>query len=199
MPAKRRRTESGARRATDRRRKPRPHPTPKWLVEQRGLDEMAQRRCLMVLSVLSGETPVTEAIASAKISRGTYYELETRALNGMLRALTPGVSPEETASAGATRRVQELEQRVVRLEQEKRRVERLLFVTRKLMKRGPIKAAPGRPSRGRQHPSSTRSGPPPSTASKAPAASSTAPSKPSSTTTTSDRHSTPTKAGGAEP
>ena len=58
------------------------------------IDRIAQQRCLMVLSVLSGEKPVTDAIAEAGISRGTYYQLETRALSAMLRALGPLASAE---------------------------------------------------------------------------------------------------------
>ena len=71
------------------RGKHRSRPTPKWLLTSEDLDQIAQQRCLMVLSVLSGETPVTEAIAQAGISRATYYQLETRALSAMLRALGP--------------------------------------------------------------------------------------------------------------
>ena len=55
------------------RRKPRPRPTPKWLVRPSDLDEMAKRRCLMILSVLSGERPVTEVVEEEQISRMTYY------------------------------------------------------------------------------------------------------------------------------
>src|SRR5262245_41158938 len=49
-------------------RRHRARPTPSWLLEQQDLDEIARRRCLMVLSVLSGETPVTDAITSSNIS-----------------------------------------------------------------------------------------------------------------------------------
>ena len=50
-------------------RKQRSRPTPKWLMTSADLDTIAQQRCLMVLRVLSGETPVTEAISEAGISR----------------------------------------------------------------------------------------------------------------------------------
>src|SRR5947208_2149561 len=81
-------TESPAR-----RRKRRARPVPSWLKEQQDLDEMAKRRCLLVLEVLSGAKPVTEAIEEAKISRPLYYQLETKALRGMLNALAPGADP----------------------------------------------------------------------------------------------------------
>jgi hypothetical protein len=140
----------------ERRRKQRARPMPRWLKEQQELDEVARRRCLMVLSVLSGETPVTEAVETAKVSRGTYYQLETKALKAMLAALAPGASEEPSAAAdGAARRIAALEEQVARLTQEKRRNERLLFLTRKLVKPGPMKGTAGRPPKSR---SSARSG-----------------------------------------
>src|SRR5262245_32966007 len=92
-----------------RRRRRRARPIPKWLLGQKDLDQIAQRRCLMVLSVLSGQVPVSEAIAEAQISRGTYYQLESRALEAMVQALLPG-SPTSSPSAGELlkRRVEEL-------------------------------------------------------------------------------------------
>ena len=86
----------------------------------------------MVLSVLSGEMPVSVAIAQAKISRGTYYQLETRALNAMLAALNPlaTVSHAKVPDLSATR-IEALMQRIRTLEQDKRRAQRLLLLTRK--------------------------------------------------------------------
>lgn len=191
MPANQPRTASARPRATDRRRSPRARPTPKWLREQQDLDEVARRRCLTVLSVLSGETSVTEAIMRARISRGMYYQLETRALHGMLRALAPGASAQDRAPAGAAKRVQELEQRVKQLEQAKRRADRLLFMTRRLVKSGPMKAASGRPKQQRKAPSSTSGGSKPSSRCKRPSG----PLKPPAKT---GPPSTLTKAGGAE-
>lgn len=143
---------------TDPRRRKRPRPTPSWLMEQKDLDEIARRRCLMVLRVLSGEQPVTEAIAEAKVSRGTYYKLETAALKAMLAALAPGASLDITAAAdGATRKIAELEEKVKKLEQERRRADRLWLLTKKLVKPGALKTAAGRPP-GSRNRSSTRSG-----------------------------------------
>ena len=86
----------------------------------------------MVLSVLSGEKPVTQAIAQAKISRGTYYQMETRALNAMLTALNPLATVAQSAvpDLSATR-IEALMSRIQHLEQEKRRTQRLLLLTRK--------------------------------------------------------------------
>jgi hypothetical protein len=89
----------------------------------------------MVLSVLSGERSVSDAIASAKISRNTYYQLERRALNAILTALHPH---SRWAEQGALQeRICQLEAQVQRLEQQKRRSERLLLLMRKSM-RAPV-------------------------------------------------------------
>ena len=79
-------------RSTPVRRRRRARPTPKWIRTRQDLDEVARRRCLMVLRVLSGEVPVTEVIAEAQISRGTYYSLEDRALRAMIAALAPSAA-----------------------------------------------------------------------------------------------------------
>jgi hypothetical protein len=98
----------------------------------------------MVLSVLSGEKPVTDAITEAGISRATYYHLETRALSAMLRALGPGA--EETDEGSPQRQVAKLEKKVKLLEQGKRRAERLLLMTRRVM--GPVKTRSTTSGRG---------------------------------------------------
>lgn len=153
----------------DSRRRHRPRTTPSWLKEQEDLDEVARRRCLMVLSVLSGETPVTDAISQGGISRGLYYQLEERALRAMLRALSPN-SPahgeDSNGADGMLRRMAELEERLKKAEQDKRRMERLLFLTRKVVKPGPAKTKAGRPTSPKRA-SSTRRGRRPSSTSTA--------------------------------
>lgn len=106
----------------------------------------------MVLSVLSGETPVTDAIASSNISRQTYYQLEERALKAMLKALTPGSegAPITGPDPASLRRIGELEAKVRQLEQDKRRTDRLLYLTRKVVKAGPMTTGGrGRPPKPR--------------------------------------------------
>jgi hypothetical protein len=163
----------GRRRGGPRRKRARP--TPKWLSSDQ-IDQVARGRCLMLLSVLSGEKPVTDAIAEAGISRPSYYQLETRALSAMLRAMTPGASEEGDASH-PQRRISELEEKVKQLERSRRRLERLLLMTRRL-----VRTAELRP-KGRRI-ASTRSGKTPSPRSK--------PSKESATI------STPSPTGGGE-
>jgi hypothetical protein len=145
MRKKRRAPRAGA--LDDRRRKHRRRVMPKWLRSSQ-LDAIARSRCLMLLSVLSGETPVSDAIAQAKISRAAYYQLETRALNAMLTALNPlasssrGRSPDLSAA-----RIAQLEERVKELEQQKRRSERLLLLSRKALWRRLTPLPRGRPAK----------------------------------------------------
>jgi hypothetical protein len=149
---------------------------PKWLKEAHDLNDVAKRRCLMVLDVLSGARPVSDAIEEAKISRGLYYQLETKAVRGMLHALSPAADTSQPV--GLTEKLKSLTERVRRLECEKRRLERLLYITKQVVRSGPIALGPGRPLR-----SSTRNG-------KKPSASST--TKPMPATS---GPSTPTTAG----
>ena len=121
-------------------RKHRRRTLPRWLVKTADLDAIARSRCLLVLSVLSGEKPVTDAIVHARLSRPGYYALETRALQAMLAALNPltGASQDgRTDLTLASRRIKDLERKVAILEQDKRRAERLLLLTRKTLTRGP--------------------------------------------------------------
>ena len=139
----------------------RPRPTPSFLLEQQDLDDIARRRCLLILNVLSGQTPVTDAITGTDISRQNYYQLEERALRAMLRALTPGQeqAPITGPDPQQARRIVELEGKLRELEQDKRRHERLLFLTRKVVAPGPMKL--GQRGRPKKVPSSMESGPKP--------------------------------------
>jgi hypothetical protein len=122
-------------------RKHRRRAVPRWLKSSKEVEAVARSRCLMLLSVLSGEVPVTDAIAQAKISRGTYYQLETRALQAMLAAMNPLAARSSTGAAdlsAAMSRIAQLESLVKRLEQDKRRTQRLLLLTRKSI-RTPLK------------------------------------------------------------
>ena len=154
---------------------------PRWLTGRKDLDQVAQRRTLLILSVLSGHTPVTTAIAEHGISRPLYYQLETKGVLGMMKALVPGSNatsnPDE---ATPMQQVVELEEKVARLEQENRRLERLLLLAKKVVPPGPI-AFPQRRGRkpGRK---STSAGPAPLPGSKKSTATATPPT-PSSTTT----------------
>lgn len=103
---------------------------------------------LLVLSVLSGEKPVTDAIEGAGISRGFYYQLETKALNAMLLALAPGADSDASPDAtGLHHRIKQLEDKLAKAEAAQRRAERMLFLQRKLTSPGPVKTHRGRPSK----------------------------------------------------
>lgn len=128
-------------------RKPQPRKVPKWLQNSSELDAIARSRCLLLLSVLSGELPVSAAVAQAGIAPGTYYKLETRALNAMLAALNPRAGPGPDGAAersAAASQITLLQGKIQRLEQDKRRVARLLLLSRKTM-RAPVTS----PRRGR--------------------------------------------------
>jgi hypothetical protein len=124
----------------------RSRPTPRWLTKKTDLDTVARNRVLLVLAVLSGEKPVSTAIEESGISRGLYYQLETKALNAMLLALAPGSDGDASPDAtGLHHRIKELTEKVERAEQAQRRAERLLFMQRKLTTIGPVKTHRGRP------------------------------------------------------
>jgi len=119
---KRTRTSKSTPTKSDRRRAPRRRGVPRWLSGRKDLDQVAQRRTLLILSVLSGHTPVTAAITEHGISRPLYYQLETKGLVGMMRALVPGANAATNPDdATPMRQIIELEEKVVRLEQENRR------------------------------------------------------------------------------
>jgi hypothetical protein len=140
MKSKRSQTVSATRRRATRSR-----PTPRWLLTSTELDQIAQRRCLALLSVLSGETSVSEAILQMQVSRGTYYTLESKALAGMLSALVPGAESNEGQNGLPLSQLKALEEKVKKLEVGKRRAERLLLLTRRVVKPGPVKTGHGRP------------------------------------------------------
>ena len=170
----------------DRRRKARRRGVPRWLTGRKDLDQVAQRRTLLILSVLSGHTPVTTAITEHGISRPLYYQLETKGLVGMMRALVPGANAASSPDdATPMRQIVELEEKVARLEQDNRRLERLLFFAKKVLPTGPV-AFPQKRWRkpGRR---STTNGLVPSLGSKKPA------------TTTATAASIPTTAGATAP
>lgn len=122
-------------------------------LKAKDIDDIAKRRCLMLLDVLSGRVPVTDAIAQGKISRGTYYQLEAKAIAAMMAAVSPTASDGGPAMV-QSKQVEELEQKVRKLEMEKRRLEHLLVVATKVVQLGPLTTGRGRPSKRR----STRSG-----------------------------------------
>jgi hypothetical protein len=112
---------------------------------------------LLVLAVISGEKPVTTAIEEAQISRGFYYQLETKALNAMLLALAPGSDGDPSPDAmGLSGRIKQLEDKLAKAEAGQRRAERMLFLRGKLIP-GPVKTHRGRPPKTTT--SSTPAGP----------------------------------------
>lgn len=91
----------------------------------------------MILSVLSGEKSVTQATEEADITRALYYQIERRALEAMIEAVTPKPPGRRNKTCD---QIQALQAQIETLEKDKRRAERLLFLTRKVLKRGPLSA-----------------------------------------------------------
>lgn len=118
---------------------------------------MAQRRCLMILSVLSGEKTVEEATAEAEIQPALYYHDEKKALTAMLAALVPGATKDGSPAPVLA----QMEKRIQELEATKRRLERLLFLTRMTVS-GPLTTG----KRGRPRTKPTEESGPTKTASR---------------------------------
>ena len=105
------------------------HNLPLWLMQPAESQAIAQRRTLMILSVLAGQKSVQEVIEEEKVSRAFYYQLEDRGLQGMLKALSPrveGVRSENRELTEAKAQLRRLRERVKGLMQRKRSAERLL-------------------------------------------------------------------------
>ena len=169
--------------ATRNRRRPRIRKPPKWIFATKDLDLIAQRRCLMILSVLSGEKGVDEASREAQISSQQYYQFEKKALSAMLAALVPGASTDGSMAPA----MKQMEKRIAELETTKRRLERLLFLTRMAVKPGPM--THGKRGRPRTAPGSADVGPTRWRRS----------TKPKKTSSPPPSHSIPTPDGAAAP
>jgi hypothetical protein len=127
---------------------------PRWLLTTKDLDLIAQRRCLMILSVLSGEKSVEEASRDADIIPALYYQLEKKALTAMLAALVPGATRDGSPGPAMV----QMEKRIRDLETTKRRLERLLFLTRMTVKPGPMThGRRGRPRTRQEEAGTTKS------------------------------------------
>jgi hypothetical protein len=107
------------------------------------MDEIARRRTLLILSVLSGETTVSDAIETAQISRGTYYKLEQRALEAMVASMIPGAEDGQSQALTRQKRIEQLQGKIRRLEQERRRRDKLESLTTKILGTGTVKTSRG--------------------------------------------------------
>ena len=132
----------------------------------------------MILSVLSGEKSVEDASREADIIPALYYQLEKKALSALLAALVPGATRDGSPAPA----MKQMETRIRDLETTKRRLERLLFLTRMTVKLGPMTLG----KRGRVKKTaraSTDNGATPSPRSKKRTTSKTPRASPTSTTT----------------
>jgi hypothetical protein len=131
----------------------------------------------MILSVLSGEKTVEDASREADIIPALYYQLEKKALSAMLAALVPGATKDGSPAPAMI----QMEKRIRELETTKRRLERLLFLTRMTVKPGPM--THGKRGRPRTRPASVDDGPPRSTRSRKRTSTKAAKTPPASTPT----------------
>jgi hypothetical protein len=105
------------------------HNLPLWLMQPSEQQAIAQRRTLMILSVLAGQKSVQEVIEEERVSRTFYYQLEDRGLQGMLKALSPrveGMTSEHQELIQMRERLRRMSEQVKSLTQRKRSAERLL-------------------------------------------------------------------------
>ena len=106
----------------------------------------ARQVAVAVLDALSGEVGVSEAAEQLGISLSRYYQLETKALEGMLRALEPrGKGPQKTPE----REIKALRAEKQALEAELRRQQNLLRAAHRTVGLGGRRAGSG-PSKRRR-------------------------------------------------
>ena len=127
------------------------HHLPLWLMQPNEQQAIARSRCLMILSVLAGQKSVKEAIEEQKVSRVFYYQLEDRALEGMLKALSPRVerlTSEHVELMEARSKIRTLSRQVKGLTQRRRSAERLLRLLLKSNQARVTTRRRGRPRKG---------------------------------------------------
>lgn len=79
--------------------------------------QQARQRTAVIMKVQSGQLTATQAAKQLGISRKTYYELEAKALAGMMQALNPGKSgrpkkPVDQQKQAMAKEIKELKQQV---------------------------------------------------------------------------------------
>jgi len=102
-----------------------------------GTGREAKRRAAAVLEVLAGARPPAQAAASLGLSLPCYYQLESRALRGLLAGCEPRSKGRTPSAAGELARLRQERQR---LERELARQQALVRLTQRAA--GPPAAAP---------------------------------------------------------
>jgi len=87
------------------------------------IDDWARRQALAVLEVLGGLRTTDQAAAALEISVPTYFQLETRALRGLIWACTPNPPGRQQALG---RRLRDAQATISGLEQQVQRYQALL-------------------------------------------------------------------------
>lgn len=136
----------GVRKVRRRRPSDKPH-WPRWLTTPSQYQQVARARSLLILSVLAGQKTVSDAIGEAKITRALYYQLEMKALHGMMAALDPLSSApvnEHQELTVARARLRAMGLQVKQLTQRKRSAERLLQLVLKSNRAAVVRLPRGR-------------------------------------------------------
>lgn len=124
---------------------------PKGAHGVRGGTSQANRLAAVILEVLAGECSPTAAAGSLEVSLPRYYQLETRALEGMVAALEPRPKGKQPSLAG---RLAQLEKQLQQAHRECARQQALVRVTQRslgLAAQPPTaKDSPRRDSAGRK-------------------------------------------------
>jgi hypothetical protein len=124
-------------------RKPGPRPAERTLANA---SEQARRVAAVILDVLAGTRSTTEAATALQISAARYYQIETRALAGLVNSCAPGADRPRGRLANPANVLARLEQENRRLRQELQRAQALARISqRSLGLTAPKERAPARP------------------------------------------------------
>ena len=139
--------------ATRPARKPGPRPAERMLANA---SEQARRVAAVILDVLAGTRSTSEAATALQISAARYYQIETRALAGLVDQCAPAERPRGRLANPATA-LAKLERENRRLRQDLQRAQALARISqRSLGLTAPKERSParpdGRPGRKRRRP-----------------------------------------------
>lgn len=117
-----------------------------WKMPRHAVSEASKKAAAGILKVLAGMTTPAEVGAALGVSVNRYYQLEQRALEGMLQALEPRPRGPRASPEAATQR---LEREVVRWQREASRYQALLRATQRALGLRDPAATKEKPGKGR--------------------------------------------------
>lgn len=117
-----------------------------WKMPRHPTSEASRKAAAGILQVLAGLRTPVEVGTALGVSVNRYYQLEQRALEGMLQALEPRARGPRARPGAA---VERLEREKARLERELTRHQALLRTTQRALGMAPPVAAKEKPGKGR--------------------------------------------------